>query len=197
MNDQKDWKDLYTGISYAAWGYFFLYIDFKVSTISIFPAFAGYLFFLSAINLLSARRREIALLREFAILLALWHGAGWLLSWWGGSFNGKIFPLDLIVKVVELYFHFQFFTDFAALARECGGGETLGRRILRLRTVQVLLTTGGVLAVRLPIASAEYLEVLVFFWAIVAVVVALCLMSALFSLRKCVRESALTGSLPM
>ncbi len=41
-----------------------------------------------------------------------------------------------------LYFHFQLFTDFAHLAeRYQGEGETLDRRLLRLRTVQALLQT--------------------------------------------------------
>lgn len=194
MNDQKD---LYTGISRAAWGYFFLYIDFNLGTVSVFPAFAGYLLFLSAIELLSVKRRELTLLRTFAILLALWHGIAWLMSWAGASLDGRFIPLDLMVTVINLYFHFQLLTGLAALAGEHPSGEELERRILKWRTLQALSTTVTVMVLRLPIASGEYREDLLIVLTILALIVAFGLMLTLFSFRRFVRNNALTGSLPM
>lgn len=194
MNDQKD---LYKGISRAAWGYFFLYVDFNLGTVSILPAFAGYLLFLSAIELLSAKRRELTLLRTFAILLALWHGIAWLLSWVGASLDGRFIPLDLVAAVINLYFHFQLLTGLAALTREYPSGEELERRILKWRTLQALLTTVTVMAVRLPIASGEYQEDFLIVLTILALIVTFGLMLTLFSFRRFVRDNALTGSLPM
>ena len=39
---------LYRGVSHAAWGYLFLYLDVNLGTVSILPAFVGYLLFWSA-----------------------------------------------------------------------------------------------------------------------------------------------------
>lgn len=188
MNDQKD---LYTGISRAAWGYFFLYIDFKLGTVSVLPAFAGYLLFFSAIELLSVRRRELTLLRAFAITLALWNGIAWLMSWTGASLDGRFLPLDLIATVINLYFHFQLLTGLAVLAREYPSGEELERRLLRWRTLQALMTTVTVMAIRLPIALGEYREDLLIILIILALIAAFGLMTTLFSFRRFVRNNAL------
>ena len=43
---------LYDGISNVAWGYFFLYFDINLGTVSVLPNFVGFLLFLKAIDLL-------------------------------------------------------------------------------------------------------------------------------------------------
>ena len=45
-----DRKTLYDGISHAAWGYLFLYLDINLGTVSVLPRFVGWLMFLSAIE---------------------------------------------------------------------------------------------------------------------------------------------------
>ena len=50
-----DYQKLYSGISKAAWGYFFLYFNINFNNVSILPSFVGYLLFLSAINLLKGK----------------------------------------------------------------------------------------------------------------------------------------------
>lgn len=65
------YQTLYTGVSRAAWGYIFLYIDFKLGTVSILPSFVGIFLFLSAIDLLKGSRRDLSLLRPLGILLAV------------------------------------------------------------------------------------------------------------------------------
>ena len=47
-----DCQKLFSGISKAAWGYFFLYFNININNVSILPGFVGYLLFLSAIRLL-------------------------------------------------------------------------------------------------------------------------------------------------
>ena len=59
-----DRKTLYDGISHAAWGYLFLYLDINLGTVSVLPRFVGWLMFLSAIEKLKAERRDLALLRS-------------------------------------------------------------------------------------------------------------------------------------
>ena len=48
-----DYQKLYSGISKAAWGYFFLYFNINFNNVSILPSFVGYLLFLSVIKLLN------------------------------------------------------------------------------------------------------------------------------------------------
>lgn len=178
-----DWKALYQGVLQAAWGYFFLYFDFKLGTVSILPGFVGWLLLLSAIQHLSAERRDLALLRPLGVLLALWNGGDWLASWLGTTLNGRFLPLDLIVAAAALYFHFQLFTDFAALAaKHQQTGDTRDRSLLRCRTVQVLLTTATTLAANLPESGVR--DLAVFILTLTGLVVGLCLMAQLFSLRK-------------
>ena len=138
-----DYERLYTGLSHAAWGYFLLHFNFNLNvdstSINILPSFAGALLLLSAVNKLSAERRDLKLLRPLCMILAAWH---WLLALAGTSLTGKILFLDLIFTAVLLYFHFQFLTDMAAIAEKYQPeGETLNRRILRRRTVLLVLAT--------------------------------------------------------
>lgn len=183
-----DRQALYDGVSRAAWGYFFLYFDFNLGTVSIFPRFAGYCLFLSAIRRLSGERRDLALLQPLGTLLAVWHAGDWLASWLGGSLNGLFLPLELIISAASLYFHFQLFTDFAALAAAYQPeGEALDRRLLRWRTALALLTTITTLAAYLPDRLFQTTGAVAAL-AIAALVVALCLMAALFALRRCFRE---------
>ena len=180
---------LYKGASRAAWGYLFLYVDINLNAVSILPRFVGWLLFLSAVKHLSARRRDLALLRPLGILLALWHGVDWIASWLGTTLEGWFPPLDLIVGAASLYFQFQFLTDCAALAAEYQQpGEELDRRLLRWRTVQTVLIT----VTTLLSYPAEFFGGV---WgyaatalAAVSFVVTLCLMAALFALRKLFSE---------
>lgn len=185
-----DRETLYKGVSCAAWGYLFLYLDINLGTVSILPRFVGWLLFLSAVKHLSSQRRDLALLRPLGILLAVWNGADWLASWAGTTLDGRFPALDLIVGAASLYFHFQFLTDCAALAAQYQppDGE-LDRRLLRWRTVQTLLIT-AVTLLSCPVEFFggiwEYAAILL---AVAGVFVALCLMAALFSLRKLFRDS--------
>lgn len=182
---------LYTGVSRAAWGYLFLYVDFNLGPVSVLPAFVGWLLFLSAIGLLAGERRELALLRPFGIIMALWKGADWLLSWAGLSVNGHFLPAELLVGAVSLYFHFQLFTDFAALAeRYQPRGASVDRRLLRWRTVQAVLTTALALLSCTQVYWGEWQQWMLLGLAAVWLLVALCLMAALFALRRCFREEA-------
>lgn len=190
----KDQDALYQGISRAAWGYLFLTLDFNLGSVSVLPRFAGYLLFLSAIEQLKEARRDLVLLRPLAIVMALWTGGDWLLSWTGGDIGGRLLPLDLLIAVIGIYFQFQFLTDMAALA-EAGrepDGDVLARQLRRLRTVETVLVTALSLTGYLPKALGGVRDGAAAVLAIVYVLAGLWLMMALFSLRKLYRpEEAL------
>lgn len=111
-----DYMKLYSGISKVAWGYFFLYFDINIGGVSILPSFIGFSLFLSAINDLKDEERDLALLRTLGILLALWHSAEWVAGWVSVDLDGGSQFIDIIICLIDLYFHFQLLTNLASLA---------------------------------------------------------------------------------
>lgn len=186
-------ETIYQGLSHAAWGYFFLNFDFNLGTVSVIPRFVGFLLLLSAIDKLSGYRRDLALLRPLCILLSLWSGADWLLSWFGGDVDGRVLFLDLLIAAAGLYFHFQFLTDMAALAETYQGeGENLGRRLQNRRTVYVVMCTAIALFFGLTAElDGDWRQYVLVTGAVVAVIAALSVMFGLFALRRCVKDGDL------
>lgn len=183
-------EKLYLGTSRAAWGYLFLYFDVNLGTINLLPNAAGYFLLLSAIRFLEEERRDLSLLRPLGMFLAAWYGADWVMSLWGSSLNGLIPALQLLVVVVGLYFHFQLFTDFAALAHLYKGpGDTLDRQLLICRTVQTLLQTALIAMTYLSQWMREVWDYVSIVLMLVDVIIGLCLMMTLFELRKRFRDS--------
>ncbi len=181
-------QNLYDGVSLAAWGYIFLHIDFKLGTVSVLPAFVGYLMFISAIRLLSEERRDMELLRPLGILLAVWSFVDWLASWGKGTVSGTVPFLDVIINVAGMYFHFQLLTDFAAIAAKYQPeDENLNRRFLKWRTVKVLLLT--LVSVTFYLPEWEWMGFAELALAVVIVIAALCLVSCLFELRGLFRST--------
>ena len=193
-----DYERLYTGLSHAAWGYFLLHFNFNLNfdsaSINILPSFAGALLLLSAVDKLSAERRDLKLLRPLCMILAAWHLADWVLALTGSSLSGKLLFLDLIFTVVLLYFHFQFLTDMAAIAEKYQPeGETLNRRILRRRTVLLVLTTIADVASGLVqlLELEQVFEMTAVVWGLLSVavlIVIVMIMFSLFQLRRYVRD---------
>ncbi len=194
-----DKETLYSGLSNAAWGYFLLHFNFNLGlngmTINILPEFAGCLLLLSAIGKLSGWRRDLRLLRPLCILLAAWHGVKWVLAIVGINLDTiQFIYLGLIVMVATLYFHFQFLTDMAALAEQFQPeGETLDKRILRRRTVLIILGTAADLlgdAVQLlqNVEQFALLAGVVFCLAVAVLILVILIMVSLFQLRRFARD---------
>lgn len=192
MNPERE--TVYSGLSNAAWGYFFLHINFNLgfnqASVNVLPRFVGWLLLLSACRKLAGERRDLPLLRPLGWLLAAWTGADWLLNWAGQTIDGHILFLDLLVSAAAIYFHFQFLTDMAALAQQYQPeGDDLDRRLRRRRTVYVLVITLINVLVHLPMGrrtdSLAYLGVGL---AAVGVLAALFVMTGLFALRKLFRD---------
>lgn len=196
-----DYEKLYCGVSHAAWAYFFLYFNINLGSLNILPDFVCYLLLWSAIGCLEEEERDLTLLRPLCVLLGVWAGADWVFTLLGGTLDGRFPPIDLLLSVAAIYFHFQLFTDFARLAaRYQPQGEGLDGRLLRLRTVHTLLLTAfAVLGYcfpngtqftfpgsSLPEGVAGFL---LMGMALAGLVVALLLMFGLFSLRKYFRPA--------
>ncbi len=181
-----DPKQLYQGVSKAAWAYIFLYFDINLGTVSILPAFLGRYLFVSAIRLLSDARRDLKLIESFAIGLTVWDMIGWLLSFAGLKLENLFLPLSLIVNLADLYFHFQFLTDMAALAASHQPlGEALDQRLLKWRTLQAILLTVTLILTGLTPMLGEWSTIVSLLTTVLYLIAAICLMCAMFRLRKC------------
>lgn len=184
-----DRETLYRGASHAAWGYFFLYLDINLGSLNILPDWAAYALFLSAVGKLQGERRDLALLRPLGLLLAVWNGADWFFTLFGGSVSGHLPPLDLVIGVIQMYFHFQLLTDCAALAADWeAAGETVDRRILRWRTIQTVIQTGVMCLSYLPAEWETAVMTTMTAMVLVYLAAGLGTMLALFALRRLFRE---------
>lgn len=188
-----DYESLYRGVSHAAWAYIFLYLDINLNTLNILPDFVCYLLLWSAIGCLEGEERDLALLRPLCVLLGVWAGADWVFTLLGSTLEGRLLPLDLLISVTAIYFHFQLFTDLARLAeRYQPPGAALGRRLLGLRTVQTLILTVSFILgyslspnTHLTLPGDSPAGWAVAGLALAGLLLSLMLMSSLFALRKC------------
>ena len=181
-----DYQKLYSGISKAAWGYFFLYFNINFNNVSILPSFVGYLLFLSAINLLKEEERELSLLHTLAVIMALWTGVEWLASFVGLNLEGMWQFIDIIISLVNLYFHFQFLTNLASIAAKYQPeGYELDAKLLRYRTLQTVMLTAIEVIIRFQPWLSEVWTVISICMLLVYLIAGICLMKALFDLRKC------------
>lgn len=184
-----DYQKLYTGISRAAWGYFFIYLDLKINTVSILPSFVGYLLFLSAIIYLKDEERDLSLLHTLGVILALWHGAQWLASWFPFELDGMWQFLDILISLVNLYFHFQFLTNLASIAAKyLPEGYELDAKLLRYRTIQTVMLTATTIISSLHPWILEAWAYVSIVMIIIYLIAGVCLMKALFDLRKSLRR---------
>ena len=183
-----DYQKLYTGIGRAAWGYFFIYFDINLNTVSILPSFIGYLLFLSAINQLCDEERELNLLRTLGIILTVWHIASWFASFGAIKLDGMLPAVDIIIGVVNIYFHFQLLTNLASIAAKYQPeGYELDAKLLRYRTMQTVMLTAVIILGYLAKWQTELVTVISVGMIIVYLIVAVLLMKALFDLRRCLR----------
>ena len=188
-----DYERLYRGVSHAAWAYIFLYLDINLNTLNSLPDFLCYLLLWSAISCLEGEERDLALLRPLCVLLGVWAGADWVFTLLGSTLEGRLLPLDLLISVAAIYFHFQLFTDLARLAeRYQPPGAALGRRLLGLRTVQTLILTVSFILgyslspnTHLTLPGDSPAGWVVAGLALAGLLLSLMLMSSLFALRKC------------
>ena len=181
-----DYQKLYCGIGRAAWGYFFIYFDFNINTVSILPSFVGYFLFLSAIDCLCDEEKELDLLRTPGLILTVWHILSWLASWAAIELDGMLLVADILIGVLNIYFHFQLFTNLASIAAnyQPEDGE-LDARLLRYRTLQTVMLTAVILLSYLSTWLAEIGMIVSMGMVIVYLLAGILLMKALFDLRRC------------
>ena len=182
-----DVQNLYNGLTRAAWGYFFLYFDINLGSVSILPAFVGYILFLSAIHYLKEEEKELSLLLTLVKILAVWHAITWLIKWLPIGINVNLQFITLIINVINLYFHFQLLTNLSYIAdRYQSEGLNLNQRMLDYRTLQTVILTGILVLYQFHHLLAPYWDYISNLIGAVYISTGICLIKALLDLRKCI-----------
>lgn len=180
-----DYQKIYDGISKAIWGYFFLYFDINLGTISILPSFVGYILFLKAIDLLEEEERELSLLKTLGLILVVWDVVEWLAKCVGYSFNDKWQFITLIVALINMYFHFQFLTNIANIAiRHQNESCEYDRKLMTCRTIQTIMLTVLIIVTHLSFIPEEIIIYPSLILAAVCIIVDIYIMFTLNGLRK-------------
>ena len=128
-----------------AWGYFFLYINFSLNNWSLLPGWFAWYKFERAIGGLKETRPKLALLENFVPPLLIWSLLEWQQFF---ELPGWLGPVGVMLSLMELYFHFHLLTALSALA-----SGPLAQRLLRCRTVSVVMLTAMTAIVALPISQ--------------------------------------------
>ena len=180
-----DYTKVYNGISKVIWGYFFLYFNINLGTISILPSFVGYFLFSGAIDLLKDEERELSLLKPLCMILGVWEGIEWLANCVGYIFDGKWQFINLIIGLLNLYFHFQFITNLASIAiKHQQEGCIYDKKLLKYRTILTILQTIFIVFTAFNFIPEEVLIYITLALGIVFVIVCIGMMVILNQLRK-------------
>ena len=138
------------------WAYILLYFDINLGTIDILPAWIGYIHFNQAINDCIEKEESSAnLLKPICLILTIYRLIDWFVIMLGLEMN--IIIVREVFSVIALYFHFQFLTNLANVARkyECSIENTL----LALRTVHTVMMT--ILTFTMHFSEIEWLSLMI------------------------------------
>ena len=125
----------------AFWGYFLILFNFQFTFGDLFalqflPNSLGWWMLAGVAEAGAVFRPSLGLLRSFCLGLAVWNLTQffpWMDAWLPRA-------VSLLVTLVILYTHFQFFTDLAALADEALPDSGRGHALRVARTVIVVVS---------------------------------------------------------
>lgn len=140
------YEDVLRSLTRAAWGYVFACTNFYLNTgavsFNFLPTFIGYILFYLVVKLLEDSVKELSLLKIPLIILIIWFAANDVLSIVGTNVGAYLPILELVANILNMYFHFQFLTNLAYLAKRCQiDGCTFDKSLRFFRTVQTIFLT--------------------------------------------------------
>lgn len=138
------------------WAYILLYFDINLGTIDILPAWIGYIFLNQTISdCIEKEESSAKLLKPICLILTIYRLIDWFVAMLGLEMNLLI--VSEVFSVVALYFHFQFLTNLANIARkyDCPIENTL----LALRTVHTVMMT--ILTFTMHFSEIEWLSLMI------------------------------------
>lgn len=138
-----DRETLAAALGKVVWAYVFFYLDFNLFGLNILPEWIGWLLILKALPAIAGQVSTAGLLETPVRILFFWNLCSRLPGALGldslRATAGLVHAATLVMAVLAFWFHFQFFTDLAALA--AAEGCSRGKQLLRLRVVHVLAPT--------------------------------------------------------
>ena len=174
-------EELKKGFQYAAFGYFFLYINITINKVDLLPAFVGYILFLEAIKFLRKEERELNLLDHPGRLLIIWNLILWILKWFQIEPDWQF--VSLISSALNLYFHFQLLTNLASIAGRYEGEKNFKQRILMYRTLQTVILTAVTGITCLESLLSQVWQYVAIAMAVVYLILGICLIKVLLDVR--------------
>jgi hypothetical protein len=176
---------LYKSTGKIAFGYFFIYFNFDINTVNILPTFVGYLLILHAIRDLEQEESELLLLRPFGIILVIWHAATWVFSLFSVDLNSLEQIADILIRLINLYFHFQLLTNLASIASKYqSAGEEHDVKLLHCRTIQTVILTAVIFISKIASRVSEYAMLFSVIMVIIYAVVNVLIIVTLLKFRK-------------
>ena len=136
-------KKLAAALGKVAWAYVFFYLDLNLFGLNVLPEWIGWLLIWNALSVIAPRIPTAGLLWTPVQIVCLWDMFSWLPGVLGledlRATAGLLETAALVMAVLSFWFHFQFFTDLAALAE--AEGCPRGKQLRILRAVNVLAPT--------------------------------------------------------
>ncbi len=177
-----DISDIRSAVKKVAWGFFFIYIHINIGTIDILPDWAGYALMVSALTYIALEQESAKLLRPLGTALVVWSVIEWVLKIFGLQIYLNY--LSVIPTVLNLYFTFQLFTNLAGIADKYFCPQ--GKRLLVLRTVNVIFTVANALLLYagILIYDSEIYMIVMMALLAVAFILMLAILITLFGLSS-------------
>ena len=124
-------------------------------------------------------------------ILTVWHIISWLASWGSIDIDGMFQAVDIIIGVVNIYFHFQLLTNLASIAAKYqSADDELDAKLLRYRTLQTVMLTAVIIIGYLTKWMPELVTVVSIGMIIIYLIVGILLMKALFDLRRSISSDS-------
>ena len=121
----------------------------------------------------------------------MWHIASWIASWVSVDLDGMLQVVDIIIGVVNIYFHFQLLTNLASIATKYqSADDELDAKLLRYRTLQTVMLTAVIIVGYLAKWLPELVTVVSIGMIIIYLIVGILLMKALFDLRRSISSDS-------
>lgn len=195
-----------SSLSKIAYGYILILVAVMIGTIDILPDFVGYIMMLYAIDALKDECKTITLLKPFGYVLAIWKFVFFILNAFGlrsvsftefepaSVFIYVIYVLSIIINIVVIYFDFQLLTEMSLLAKKYQAeGSNLDKTFIIRRNIYTVCMTSAFLISNITNAFQDIPEdfrtILIIVPTALSLFVMFLVVSALFSLRKTIRNS--------
>lgn len=109
-------KEYAGAIKRIAYGYIICFFDINIGTLNLLPDWLGILMIYQSLTPISKYDKSVKLLDSTIMIIFIYEAFNWLLTIFTLEIN--IYVINVIFRIISLYFHFQLITNIADIARE-------------------------------------------------------------------------------